>query len=500
MIQTRWAVLPLALTLELACAGALATPHVPVSAPLTLSGAGPYHQLHLPLVWQAQSPSGDLSDLRVVNAAREALPHAWMPLPDPVAVPHSTVLSWFKWAGPAQGAPAVSASGVAASPVSSTWPIWILDARRVPGSLQQLVLDLRPSSHGVFSVALESSDDLQRWTPVHDSVDIASLSRDGQRLLQQSIELGGLSPAYLRLRLLPGSAEPTLSQATVVSSEAAQATPAWSWSGRIRATQCGAAHCDYVVPASVPLGRLKVHLAQANTLLILNVQGLLPTTAVSEPSPPDDSAQHGHRQGLRDRLRALRDKSRNSPADDRRPTGAQDWVEVADGQVHWIDTAGQVARSDELPLDQGRYRMLRLNVRQGDAGWTRTPPEIEVATWVRSLVFLARGAGPYRLEWTHAHDRSTEVSLAQLMPVTGPEVLRRFGRAELPERPAMPRAAPPPSADSKGVSSRPARAGTGEGRWPMAVWLWGALLLGLGLMAYMVRGVLSEPAAAGRQA
>ena len=375
MIPPRWAVL----LLVLGSAGALAIDGPPpASAPLTLSGAGPYHRLDLSLAWQAQSPRGDLSDVRVVNAAGEALPHAWMAVP------------------------------------------------------------------------------------------------------------------------MAGRAEPNPSPASRPGLEGARARPAWSWSGRVSATQCGAHHCDYAVPDTVPLGRLKVHLAQVNTLLILNVQGLRPTPAVDAASVPDDDARHGHREGLRDRLRALRDKSRKADSADRRPAASLDWVEVTGGQLHWIDAAGQVTRRDELPLDDGRYRMLRLSVSQGDAGWVRTPPEIEVGTWVRSLVFLARGPGPFRLEWTDTHDRSTEVSLAQLMPVAGLTSPSRLGRASLPERPAAAvassrRVEASPSARSQPVPVRP-----GDGGRPMAVWLWGALLLGLGLLAWMVRKVLLEPASPDR--
>jgi len=372
MILLRWAaVLPLLLT-------GVAAPAIdgapPASAALTLSGTGPYHRLDLSLGWQAQSPRGDLSDVRVVNAAGEALPHAWMPVP------------------------------------------------------------------------------------------------------------------------VTNRAESAASPATRAGLEGARARPAWSWSGRIRATQCGARHCDYPVPDTVPLGRLKVHLAQVNTLLILNVQGLRPTPAADAASVPVDDAHQGHRHGLRDRLRALRDKSRNADSTDRRPVASQDWVEAAGGQVHWIDAAGQVTRRDELPLDDGRYRMLRLSAPQGDAGWVRTPPEIEVGTWVRSLVFLARGPGPLRLEWTDTHDRSTEVSLAQLMPVAGVKSPSRLGRATLPERPTAAAAASTRVVASPSARSQPATARPGDGGLPIAVWLWGALLLGLGLLAWMVRKVLLEPA------
>src|SRR5688572_25054201 len=62
--------------------------------PLQLKGKGAYHTLRVPLEVRAQASSAGLDDLRVLNAAGDVVPHAWVdaepgvtPLPRRQAVP-----------------------------------------------------------------------------------------------------------------------------------------------------------------------------------------------------------------------------------------------------------------------------------------------------------------------------------------------------------------------------------------------------------------------------
>ncbi|MES1265060.1 MAG: DUF3999 family protein, partial [Variovorax sp.] len=47
-------------------------------AAVELKGGGPYYRLDLPLAIHGLAAHGDLSDVRVVNAAGHAVPHAWL--------------------------------------------------------------------------------------------------------------------------------------------------------------------------------------------------------------------------------------------------------------------------------------------------------------------------------------------------------------------------------------------------------------------------------------
>lgn len=80
-----WALpLGLAWPLSQAVAAVQAPPSVTLPAPSALiqpRGPGPYHQVVVPLAWQALSQRDDLGDLRILNAQGQNLPYAWLDSP-----------------------------------------------------------------------------------------------------------------------------------------------------------------------------------------------------------------------------------------------------------------------------------------------------------------------------------------------------------------------------------------------------------------------------------
>lgn len=458
---------------------------------LQVSGTGPYYQLALPLVWQARSQHPDLRDVRIVNAQGQSLPYAWVDTPSPAPIEQQTTVSLFKWNGPLQPAASDPKAAPSASPTSPSWPIWIMDLRRAPGQLQRLEVALPTDAPGLFAVAVESSPDLQHWTTLQESVQLASLTHGGQTLHQQTIELGGIGPSYVRLRLLPGSPAPRMGEAVLTTSQTGVATPVLSWSGPIKASSCTERFCDYALPSHVAIGRIKMLLDEPNTLMRLQLQGRALDDSGATQAQADEPP-HRHR-GLRERLHALRHKRHDEPARTKPASEEAGWRWIGEGDVHWIDQAGQPLRSDELPVDQGRYRTLRVSAAEGNAGWTKRPPAIEVASGLRTLVFLAKGAQPYQLQWAAGDAAEVALPMSELM-VGGATVPTSWqGRATLPAQ-VIVASGVSTSAAPKGpeaVSTASAQ-GSNKGLLPSAWWLWAALLLGLGLMAYMARSVLSS--------
>lgn len=484
--------LVLAWSLPEAVAAVQATPSMMPPAPTALiqpRGPGPYHQVVVPLAWQALSQRDDLGDLRILNAQGQSLPYAWVDSPPSPEVEQSTRLALFRWREPAASrAPA----GMGSAPPPAG-PLWVIDVRAVPGTVRRLHLSWPASTAGVFKVAVESSHDMRQWTTLVESVELAALSHQGQVLRQDSIDLGATRARYLRLRLLPGSAEPIFDGVDVITTQEVSLSPAWSWSGPIKPTACHAQGCDYAVPPRVMLGRLRVVLPEPNTLWSLQVQGQGVDPWAS--TAPAHRHVHGHL-GLRERLRALRHKGRD---DDRTPppVPAAGWQVLAEGQVHWIERPDAAGRAEILDLPGTRQKTLRLSpLGPVDAAWAQQRPVIEVATWMRALVFLARGTPPYRLTLTTpaaSAQQATALSMDQLMPplagqrpvlppVADLQSLARTTSAA-PTTNGTPRATPPgadaPASGWLGQASR-------------AWWLWAALLLGLGLMAWMARSLLAQ--------
>lgn len=458
---------------------------------LQVNGTGPYYHLTLPLAWQTRSQHPDLRDVRIVNAQGQTLPYAWVDTPSPAPIEQQSTVSLFKWTGPRQPAASDPKAAPSASPTSPSWPIWIVDLRRAPGQLQRLEVALPADVPGLFAVAVESSPDLQRWTTLQESVQLASLTHGGQTLHQQTIELGGIGPSYVRLRLLPGSQEPRMSEAVVTTSQAGIATPVLSWSGPIKAARCTERFCDYALPAHVAIRRIKIALDEPNTLMRLQLQGrALDDTGIAEAQA--DAPPHRHR-GLRERLHALRHKRHDEPARTKPAPEEAGWRWIGEGDVHWIDHGGQPLRSDELPVDQGRYRTLRVSAAEGHAGWTKHPPSIEVASGLMSLVFLAKGAQPYQLQWAAEDAPAVALPMSDLMVGRATAPTSWQGHATLPA-PVIAASAVNPSAALKSPEAASTASDQGNKRalLPSAWWLWSALLLGLGLMAYMARSVLSS--------
>ncbi|MFZ5549878.1 MAG: DUF3999 family protein [Pseudomonadota bacterium] len=437
--------------------------------PLQLTGEGPYHTLRVPLDVRAQAGSAGLDDLRVLNAAGVAVPHAWVD-DDPagVAQPRRQAVPLFKAPPPKQ-----AASGAPAQRGG-----WIVDLRAVAGLPQELQLDVTPGTNGIYPFALEASADLQQWRTLVAEAQLVALQHQGLRLAHTSFELDGARGGYLRLQPLPGGPELPVTAARVASlAHQAAALPDWQWSEALAPARCEPAYCDYVLPRHLPLQRVEFLLAEPNTLA--RVQLL----AQPDDAPVPATSRLRHHHPVREHLRALRHKTvASSP----RPAEDRFWPQGS-GTVYALDLQGRAVRSTVLELPGGLHRTLRVQPTGGMAQLGSQPPQIRVAGRAQSLVFLARGEGPYRLAWAQTSP-PVELPLAQLMPGRRPgDPLPGSTAGVAPRAVAMP-AAPAPSA--------PAKSTPVAGATPHKLWLWAALVAALALMGFMVRSLLKPSAPA----
>ena len=182
--------------------------------PLQLKGDGAYYSLRIPLDVRAQATTADMSDLRVLNAAGEAVPYAWADAePGLLATPSRQSVPLFKAPAPPAGATSTAEPSQQGG--------WIVDLRAVKGLPQELQLDVAPGTNGIFPFVLEASADLQRWHTMVSQAQLVALQHQGLRLEHSSFELartdGSERGGYLRLRPLPGSPPAPLTGAHVVS-------------------------------------------------------------------------------------------------------------------------------------------------------------------------------------------------------------------------------------------------------------------------------------------
>jgi Protein of unknown function (DUF3999) len=468
------AALGVGLALSAAAAGEL---------PLSLQADGAFHTLRVPLAVRAQATTPGLADLRILDAAGTPVPHAWVDdQPGMDSAPARRSVPVFKLPQVAASAPAT-----AAAPAPAAQGGWIVDLRGVQGVPQELQLQLAPGVDGVFPFALEASADLQAWRTVLPQAQLVALRHQGLRLDHASFDLAGLHErgGYLRLRPLgDGNTGPALALAgaQVVSLSQRAALPDWQWSEALSPAACTPAHCDYVLPRHLPLERVEVLLTQTNTLAQLALLG----QPDDEPAPPAARPHPGHhhplREHVRDNLRALRLKN---PPTSAQAAPADPFWPLSGGTVYALTLQGRELRSTVLSLPGGLYRRLRVAPRGGMAQLGAQPPQLRVAGRAASLVFLARGAGPFRLAWGQSSPPAT-LGLAELMPGRQPD-------DPLPEAAQVLEAGVPRTVAAP--ASRPAAPAEPPAR-DHRLWLWAALAGALLLMGLMARSLLKVPPAA----
>jgi hypothetical protein len=460
-------------------------------AEVRLQGAGPYHLLRLPLA--LRSAMGEAAP-RMLNGKGDALPWAWVVPPQRSVKSKEVLATVFKLPpAPPLLPPGASGNAAAAKPVS---PGWMIDLRQAGGALQKLELELAPGEQGVYSLQVEASDDLQQWRMVQPALQVVQLEVQGQQLASQTLDLGGVQASYLRLKTLPGSALPTLKSARVTALAEQWLSEPLQWTEPIEPLQCGAQHCDYALPANLPLDQVEVLPTEPNTLADAQILVRLEGPDASQRAAAANAEWHSRPHGLRGHIRALRHKSEPAPASAAASADDAAWMVLADAPVYWLKLPQGELRSGAVWLQGSPGKRLRLATSGPLSLLGTQPPTIKLGVRARSLVFLARGAEPWRLAWgdeTSPPAPSAAMGLAQLMPGRKPGDALPADTASVNYVPPPPRKPQPVPPSMATASSAAPSASTVDNRKP---WLWGVLLIGLALMGAMAWSLLRKKPAA----
>jgi hypothetical protein len=467
--------------LALACsqAGAAAPAVAAAPLPLTLAGTGPYYTLGVDMAARQASGRPDLSDLRVRNAAGDAMAFAWAEAPAPAPELQRVPARIYKVPLP----PADAASSIAGRPRQA----WIVDTRDARLDLMRLELGLEHGTQGAYTLRIEASDDMQRWRTVAEDAQVVQLQALPQvgsagalapqaareQLKSDPIDLDAVPARYLRLTTAPRSAIPPLVTATITRAPHRPAPPPLEWSTAITPTRCDANSCEYALPRNVPVDAMQVAPADVDTIGQVTVAGRVDAPRV----PPRHSLLRGSLHALR--LKADRSAERAGPV----------WDDVAEANVYWLTQSSGAPDLHSPPLRLGgeSWSALRLATFGPISQLGRAAPTIRIGVRPRQLVFVARGAGPFAPARATAGEQTAPMSLAALMPARAPD-------APLPEAaaavaaPVAASAAPSPIADA-------VKAGAPTSS--NSPWLWAALLAGLALMGAMAWSLLRKPAADG---
>ncbi|MEP6485268.1 MAG: DUF3999 family protein [Rudaea sp.] len=407
--------------------------------PITTQSDSAAHQIELTPEVYAALTTADLRDLDVVNAAGESVPtaryqpvaaaardqvHALpmfvIPMPAKATAPANTddsihlhiergadgrLRSLDAQIAPAPRAGAVQNESVVASapsPSIDDATKIVLDASNVREPMLRMLIDWNRGTDATPRFSVSTSEDLQSWRTLVTDAAVLRLTQDGNTLERHEIALDRASHVYLMLtRLDGGSALPGLTVHVFTPASAQQ--PAQRWI---------TAQSDGVEQTTIP-GRAD------HTFFRYHLVAPLAITAVNVKLADDNSVAHTQVWNL----------SMFAPSDA--------WTASFGSFVAFRLRTGDALLVND-PLQSGasqRSRDWRVDL----AAPITHAPTLELAYTPDRFVFLAQGAGPYRLvagsATTHHNDAPVDIALRQLRSAAGadwqPPLAQLGARSEL---------------------------------------------------------------------
>ena len=319
----------------------------------------------------------DLSDLRVLNAAGDRVPHTLRqapPLPAATVAPVDVhVFPLFQEA--AAGSPltqVVIGDGGAVLEVrrdrgrSKDISAYLVDASAVDMAIDRMsfVIDASSNTSFLARVDVQRSDDLSRWQTVVSGAAIARMQHTGYLLVQSEIELPPVRSRYFRISWPKELSAVTLTSvglrpvATIPAAEIRSITTA----GQRSSDSSGAAVYD--TGARFPIEQIDVEFAD-------------PTDAAS-----------------------VTVKSR--------PDTSTDWRVVHVGLFYSLTEPGTKLRSSPARIQRTTDRHWMIETSR-EGGWRQDRlPRLKLGWRPHELLFLAQGAGPYTLAYGSARVGPTD--------------------------------------------------------------------------------------------
>ena len=386
--------------------------------------------------------------MRVFNADGESVPFAFEPRPAPRAQkPQPIAARYFPLYGEqpsdldglrlkvekSGAGTVVSVKSEGGEPLAKRRLLaYLVDLSALKQPYEALELDWRQDSASyATNLRVEASEDFKSWTTVVPQAPLVRVEHDGQRLEQRTVEFQPRTAKYLRLSWPAfarsdgaGRAEPPELTRVMVRTGDIALEPERTWKETL--PEAGEKPGEYLfdLGGQFPVERVRFALPQENTIA---------------------------------RVELL------SRADPRR-----DWQPVASSAIYRLTQQGHQVSSPDLvvPINASRYWLLRVDQKGGGLG--SGLPRLS-AGWVpQKLVFAARGREPFQIAYGSSKAQPGAYPIETVVPGWLSEARPKLAHAELlPERLLGGAAALHPSFNYR-------------------IWgLWGALALGVVLLAWM---------------
>lgn len=358
---------------------------------LEVDGDGAIYELSIPRMVYEAVVQPDLGDIRIFNSHELMVPHvvrrpmadktnhqpaipvAFFPLYDDGDQDHSAqeIGSSVNITTNSQGA-IIDVSRGKAINIDSVINAYLFDMSALEKKPNALYLKwARKETQVVMNVKVEHSEDLANWRGLVDRSTLAELSYEGRNLSKHTIELPQIKPKYLRISWPAGKQGVELLNAMAHFPNTQLPQP-HNWVS-VQGRRMDSKRTDYVfdVPASLPIEQIKVRLPQYNTLVW--------TRLYSRPS--QKSAWQIRHQGLLYRLN--------------------------------INNTILENRIIKFPLVSDRH--WRLHVEDSGSGLGTELPILEVGWVAHQLLFVARGAAPYKLAYGSHSITSSNMAVELLL-------------------------------------------------------------------------------------
>jgi hypothetical protein len=396
---------------------------------LATQGAGPHFRAALTADVIRYSQSPDLSDLRVFNAAADALPFALTASPSaeppretPVPLPVYPIEARVHRSAGAGGRMEIRQRGGATTVIvegdraparaGDRVAAYLLDARGVKALGVAVELDAAFDRARLVPVTIEASRDLKSWRALAVGEPVFRLGEGEAQQTRTAVRFNraeALEGQYLRLTWAHWS-QFELRSAALLTIPAERALPAPPISVPLGApARTDARQIEWNVPTPVRFAQLDVRLAETNALAPVTVLGR-------------------HRLG-------------------------DPWIAIGRGVVYRIQRDGTDAFNPGLDVQPGSYQAIRLAFDGGGAFGTAVP-EVALRVAPRDIVFLVRGAGPYVLATGNFKTDRAALPLATLIPGYKPEAERTFALATIGSATLDASRTPRPAATVFGIEAR----------------------------------------------
>lgn len=355
-------------------------------APITVSAGTPFQRIALPSPVYGTLTHGDMRDMRVFNATGEVVPHALEPRPatqlDSLAMrdvplfplPHAATTGGGGIAVQVErrGDGTVVSVREPAERGAAAPDAWLLDASQLKQGVRALELvPADASAQFAGRMRVEASDDLEHWRLLTGNAPLLVAHAGEQSLARLRIEWPATEAKYWRLSWADGTAHAVSFGSARFEPAQVTREPARVWE-RIEPLRVNAGDGEYIyaLPPGAPVDRLRIHLPQNNTVVPVT----LLTRAGSE----------------------------------------RDWRNIGSHVAYRLVKSDSEFENPDLPVHGSQQLMVRFDTRGGGLG--SGAPMLEIGWVPHTLVFAARGSGPFALAYGNAQAGAAAYPIASLVP------------------------------------------------------------------------------------